>query len=292
MKILIVGYGYVGEPLASELVNDGHQVVAIRRSEVALPLYCGIEFIQADATRSDQLARLPDNIDQIVCAVSPDGRTKEHYRSAYPDLVRALMVRFPRARILLISSTAVYEQSQAEVVDDHATAEATSETAAQIKCAEDYLLEHATTDTESLRSTLALHPVVIRASGIYGPGRTRLLSALAHHDLDPQDEDTWTSRVHRDDLVAIISFLIKKPNLRGIFNASDPNPCQLKELAVWAKTNVAKTSLEATSPPGRQRKSRRIMPERLIKLGYQFRYPKFSDGYRHVLDHTMTTGPL
>lgn len=284
MKILIVGYGYVGGPLASELVSAGHQVVAVRRREVTPPLNSGIDFIQADATQSDQLARLPDDIDQIVCAVSPDGRTAEHYRSAYPDLVRALMLRFPQARILLISSTAVYEQSQAEVVDDHARADATSETAAQIKCAEDYLLEHTISNVEPLKSTLSLHPVVIRASGIYGPGRMRLISSLAHHDVDPQDEDTWTSRVHRDDLVAIVSFLIKKPNLGGIFNASDPNPCQLKELSAWAKAHVDKSALDVSSPPGRSRKSRRIMPDRLIKLGYQFRYPRFSDGYRHVLE--------
>lgn len=284
MKILIVGYGYVGEALASELVDAGYKVVAVRRSELTQPLHRGIEFRQADATRSDHLARLPDDIDQIVCAVAPDGRTEAHYRSAYPDLVSALTSRFPHARLLLVSSTAVYEQSQAEVVDDHAPAAATSETAAQIKCAEDYLLDHARSDAEPLRETLSLHPVVIRASGIYGPGRTRLIAALAHYDLDPEDQSTWTSRVHRDDLASIIAFLIKRPNLRGVFNASDPNPCQLKELSAWAKTHVDKSLLAGASPPSRNRKSRRIMPQRLINLGYRFRYPRFSDGYQHILD--------
>ncbi len=271
MKVLLVGYGYVGQALAKRLHEAGHLVAALRRS---IQASAGpVQLYQGDAGEPTTLHKLPSDFDQIVCSTSPDARTPEAYERAYPKVVEALLHRFPTARLLLVSSTSVYDQQEGSELTESARATAASPTAAQIHRAE----------LKLLAPTLKTHHVVIRASGIYGPGRSRLISSLLHHALDEATAQIWTSRIHRDDLAGIVHFLIERPQLAGVFHASDPSPTQLKDLSTWVRAHVAPTALPVVSAAVRGRKNRRIVPARLVELGYPFLYPSFRQGYEAVL---------
>jgi nucleoside-diphosphate-sugar epimerase len=282
-KVLIVGFGYLGQALATALLDLGYQVWAMRRTPLTVNQDTRIQFFQGDASRSGDLVGLPHDFGQIVCAVAPDERSELAYRKAYPLLMDVLLSRFPLARLLLVSSTAVYEQSGGLEVPDCAPAEANSATGSQIRIAEQLLLDRGKRPDERPDASEYQTHVVVRASGIYGPGRIRLLSSLFHHELPTDEGEVWTSRIHRDDLVAILAHLLERRDLFGVFNASDPSPSQLKSLATWVKRECKADGLPLSEAPVRSRKSRRIVPARLVGSGYVFRFPSFVEGYRQVL---------
>lgn len=277
MNVLLVGFGYVGSVLGDLLVEKGHGVVGLRRSKVEANKG-RVSFFHGDAADASTLARIDVPVDQIVCATSPDARVREAYRAAYPCVVKSLLEAFPGVRILLVSSTAVYDQTSGETVDESAPAEASSPTASEIRAAERLLLE-APPDARRVREG----HVVVRASGIYGPGRTRLVSSLLHSPPSDEEGALFTSRIHRDDLAGILLFLLERPHIEGVIHASDPHPARLGEIAQWAGAHLDRTKFAAAASNLQQRKNRRMMPLRLQQLGYEFRYPSYAEGYREIL---------
>lgn len=268
MKVLVAGAGYVGSVTQKLLHDRGHEVLCIRRSPVSLP-----GFFQGDATTGEGLEQLPRDIDQIISAISPDSRDDDAYRRAYPDVVRTLTRHFPSARLLLVSSTAVYEQGGGDELSDESQTSGDSFSAQRILEAEEALLEHSPSS------------VVVRASGIYGPGRVATISRLAHVELDQAERDSWTNRIHRDDLARALVFLMESKDARGVYLATDPQPATLGQLQAWLREEPGHKLLPApgVGRPARSRKSRKMYPKKLLSAGFSFNYESFRDGYAPIL---------
>src|SRR4051812_39336016 len=85
MRVLLVGCGYVGIPLGTELAGQGHEVFGLRRSTEGLEKLraSGIQGVQADITVPDQLARLPGPFDWVVNVVSSSHGTVTEYQQVY-----------------------------------------------------------------------------------------------------------------------------------------------------------------------------------------------------------------
>ncbi len=269
MKVLIAGAGYVGRAAFRLLEERGHQPYGLRRSKIDDPAY----FV-GDASSGDGLEQLPNDFERVIVAVSPDTRSDEAYKKAYPDVVRNLSARLPEARILLVSSTTVYGQEGGDEISDESQTSDATFSAARILEAENLALDRAPTG------------VVIRASGIYGPERIATISKLAHVELTAGDRGLWTNRIHRDDLARILVHLAEAPEARGIYLATDPNPATLGEIQDFVRTHPNRRRLP---PPQsarrtRSRKSRRMYPKRLLSGGFSFMYPSFRDGYAPILD--------
>ena len=100
------------------------------------------------------------------------------------------------------------------------------------------------------------------------------------------------SWVHIDDVVGAIIFLLNKPDTRGVFNVTSPNPVSQAEFA-RALASVMHRPLLLKMPAFIIRmlfgemgeclllKGQRVVPNRLIELGYEFRYPDLKDALRH-----------
>lgn len=100
------------------------------------------------------------------------------------------------------------------------------------------------------------------------------------------------SWVHIDDVVGAITFLLNKPDLKGIFNLTSPHPVSQAEFARALATTMHRPLL-LKIPACVIRilfgemgdclllKGQRVVPNRLIKLGYEFRYPNLVDALRH-----------
>lgn len=100
------------------------------------------------------------------------------------------------------------------------------------------------------------------------------------------------SWVHIDDVVGAIIFLLNKPDLKGAFNLTSPHPVSQAEFArVLARTMHRPLLLKIPAFVIRilfgemgdylLLKGQRVVPDRLIKLGYEFRYPNLADALRH-----------
>ena len=96
MRILIVGYGYVGAALSKLLVRDGHTVWGMKRDpEIGLD----IETIFADVTKPDTMLQLPAALDAVIYAVGAGAYDAARYQAVYEQGQRNLIDIFScRAR--------------------------------------------------------------------------------------------------------------------------------------------------------------------------------------------------
>lgn len=155
MSTLIVGYGYVGQYLATELHEPVH---IIKRHPIHTPKRIRPLFL--DLCHSDYPS-LP-TVDNLYYMVAAKEYSEAAYRSAYVIALKTLIhalekqKKMPK-RFTFISSTSVYEQTDNTWVNETATTTPGHFTSAT-------LLE-----AENLVSQLPCHTSIARVSGIYGP---------------------------------------------------------------------------------------------------------------------------
>ena len=172
-RVLIAGCGYVGSALGRSLAGDGNTVFGVRRHPAGLP--DPIEPVAADLAVPATLQAIPKDLQQIVYAVSPGGAEDLLYRTAYVDGLRNLLDLLRErdehpTRIVFVSSTAVYGQSDAEWVDETTDGAPTHWSGKR-------LLE-----AEALLRDSEFPGTVLRLGGIYGPRRTRMLQRIRYAD--------------------------------------------------------------------------------------------------------------
>lgn len=280
MAVLLVGVGYVGSSLARALVARGEEVWGLCRSERALPE--GVRAMRGDAGDRATLRALPTQPVQVVIATSAGSRTCDAYRAGYVRVAETIRESYPQARLIFVSSSSVYGQDDGGVVDDRTPRLPTTPTAQVLSQAEDVLLER--------------NQTVVRASGIYGPGRTRLLARLAAPGApDGTSAGKMTNRIHRDDLAGILEFLLARTGERGSFIASDERPASHEEIRAWILQRSEGNPFSDPGPSGvgagdpephraAPGQGKRLHSSRLAGLGYAFRYPSFEQGYAPLLD--------
>lgn len=100
------------------------------------------------------------------------------------------------------------------------------------------------------------------------------------------------SWIHIDDVVGALQFLIKHPDQSGAFNLTAPNPVTQAEFA-QSLAHAMHRPLFLTIPAVVIRwllgemgdclllNGQRVVPTRLLTLGYQFQYPDLAQALRH-----------
>jgi len=165
-KILIIGCGAIGTQLAHVLSAKGHQVTGLKRNPPETD-DGKVHYFTADITSPADLIDLSTDFDTLYFILSPDGRNEESYRDIYESGLNNLLNKFSQAgsnpHWIFVSSTSVYGQSQGEWVDENSITQPTNATSQFIRRAEQKLMER------------EVDNIVIRFSGIYGPGREYLL---------------------------------------------------------------------------------------------------------------------
>lgn len=275
---LILGCGDIGVALGGRLLAAGHSVVGVRRNVKALE-GTGIEAVAADFSDPSTLATLPD-ADVLVYVASADRFEEDAYRAAYPAGLKAVLAEFgsraqvPR-HVFFVSSTSVYAQREGEAVDEASPAEPTGFSGILMREAEEALIQH------------SLPGSVVRFSGIYGPGRDRLIRQVGEGRIAAASPTMYTNRIHRDDCAGVLAHLIglaraDKP-LHDLYLASDCEPAPLHEVMTWIARQLKVEATETIQSPLRRRASKRCDNSRLLESGYVFHYPSYREGYAHVL---------
>ncbi len=213
-KILIVGCGAIGSELAGVLSAQGHNVTGLKRKPKA-SASGRINYIAADISSSADLADLDTDFTQAFFIVSPDGRNEQSYRAVYETGLNNLLAKLPKTHWLMVSSTSVYGQSvasipyrlrrfrhpwqsQGEWVDEDSVAEPANITSQLIRQAEQKLMDSNPAN------------IVVRFSGIYGPGREYLLRLAMQAPAIQQTPPYFTNRIHQQDCVGVLSFLLEQ----------------------------------------------------------------------------------
>lgn len=282
--VTLLGCGDIGQRLA-ELLPDNTDVVGIRRSACEHPR---IDYRQADLNDPDNLnTSLPQHSDVIVMTLTPSEYSDEGYQRAYVDTVKNLLAalesRTPPQLILFVSSTSVYGQSDGEWIDETSATEPRGYAGKRLLEAEQLL-------TDSAYATC-----VVRFSGIYGPGRQRLIQQVRDGKGAPAGNDgaLYSNRIHVDDCAGVLAHLMRRQliqkeqttDLAPLYLASDCEPSDLGDVKQWLAQQMGygPDHLQP-GPEAPSRASKRCSNQRLLDSGYRFQYPTYQQGYRQVLD--------
>lgn len=285
MRVLIVGCGYVGFPLATELARLGHEVSGLRRSASADDALkaAGITPLQADISKPETLAKLPRRYDWVVNCVASGGGGVEEYRQLYLQGMRNLVewLVVPGAdspRILYTSSTGVYGQNDGSVVDESSATEPVTDTAKVLIETERYLLA---AGREKSFST-----IVLRASGIYGPERGYLLKQFLRGEARIEGAGgRILNMIHRDDLIRAIIAALESGRAGQIYNVTDDAPVTQLEFFQWLASKLGKSlppiaSEDSSAPRKRGLTHKRISNVKLRQeIGFEFNHPDYKSGY-------------
>ncbi len=282
--ILLVGCGDIGSHLGVALAAAGHQCFGLKRNANHLP--AAISPLIADVTDPDSLQNLPPKLDYLVYSVAASGFDADTYRKVYVEglanILQALTKQAIRPRrILFVSSTATYHQRDGEWVDETSATEPTSFSGRSMLAAEKLLADSEFTGTS------------VRFSGIYGPGRERLLQWVHQGVFCSSTPPHYSNRIHRDDCVGVLQHLIERDlanqPVAELYIASDPTPSPFHEVLSWLRSAMQITTpLQSDDLAKRIRTgSKRCNSQRLQDSGYRFRYPSYREGFRERIQADM-----
>ncbi len=278
-KILIIGCGAIGGELALILTKKGHDVTGLKRnppSNGSRPF----TYFRADIASAEDLAALDTGFEQIFFIVSSGSRDEKSYRAIYETGLDNLIDKFVRsgsqAAWFFVSSTSVYGQNQGEWVDENALTSPDSTTGKLLLAAERKL------------TLLNTNNVIVRFSGIYGPGREYLLKMAMQAPQIQREPPAFTNRIHQFDCVGILAFLLEC-RLQGLpleqcYLASDDNPAPLWEVVSWLACQMQKEPPVPLDINGNVGLNKRCRNNRIKTLGYTFKYPDFKSGYTGIIE--------
>lgn len=274
MRVLVAGLGDVGGRAAAMLVDAGHDVVGVRRSSAAGPT--GVTMVRGDLGDPDLAVRLPDAIDAVLLTVSADGRDERAYRRAYLEgpttLLHGLAERGDDLRrVVFTSSSAVYGQRDDDWVDEQSPTEPTSATARVLVAAEDAIGSSGSTST------------MLRLSGIYGPGRTRLIDRVRTGQAVVGSTPSFTNRIHAHDAAMACALLVTGGEAPSVVVGTDDLPVDRGEVHRWLahRLGVGAPAVDDEAAPSRG--SKRCRNDLLRSLGWRPRYATYRVGYDELI---------
>ncbi len=280
-KVLIAGCGDVGNALAKRLLAEGCDVWGVRRRVEALA--DGVQPWRIDLMNDPRsFGTPPAAFDYLFYTASADRREEDAYRAIYVDGLRNLWTALRDARcklrrVLFTSSTAVYGQSKGEWVDENSATEPQGFNGR-------ILLEAEAVVREAPEEGISL-----RLSGIYGPGRTRLVRKVWSGQATATG--SWTNRIHVDDCAGALHHLMRVENPHSLYLGSDDRPATTAEVVTWLSNE-----LRVPTPPNAEAEqlNKRCRTSRLRESGYRFAYPTYREGYgpivREFLSQTGVDG--
>jgi nucleoside-diphosphate-sugar epimerase len=283
MHVLVAGAGWLGAALAREMAARGHRVTAVRRdpARAAALAAPGVEPLALDLANPGSVGQLPGGVDAIVACQSASGDGADAYRRAYVDVTATLLAAARRSgraiALLYTGSTGVFGQRDGGEVDE-LTSPAPSSPAAEVL-------------VEAERQVLGaagpeLRAMVLRLSGLYGPGRTWPVDRVRSGQLSLGPGDAaWMNLLHRDDAVEAVRLALERGQGGRVYHATDREPVRRRDLVEWVARRlgipVPRRPEGSSAPP---LPDRRILAARTrAELGWEPRYPTFREGLAPLL---------
>jgi nucleoside-diphosphate-sugar epimerase len=218
-KIIIVGCGYIGTRVARLWRDRGAQVTCLVRSpDKAVGLVEEGFPTLALSFDAPGLPGLPEMAGTVMYYfVPPPGGGISDTRARI--FLTALERTEPPARIIYMSATSVYSETGGGIVTEESPTEPLSAMGKRRLYAEQAFQEYGA-DT-------GIDVIVLRVSGIYGPGRLPLMQISQGQPLLREEESGPSNRIHAEDLAEICLAVAGKGVNGDIFNVSDGHPASM-----------------------------------------------------------------
>ena len=255
-RLLIAGYGFLGEALKCEFITAGWEVVTLSRGEG--------QDVCCDLTILSEVMAIQGDYDLVIQCAASGGGDEAAYRAIYLDASRNLLKRFGGEKLIFVSSTSVYAQKDHTEVTEFSPAEPITATGKILKQAED--------------GVVANGGKVARLSGLYGPGRCHILKAILNGRarLDSEGERVMNF-VHRDDAASALRLIAEQPRDNSIYNVSAGSVSQrdcYQSLADHYSLPLPPSS-QSDVPRKRGNSSKSVSCSLMQSMGWEPRYPSF-----------------
>ncbi len=278
----LIGCGDIGFRIAKELLKQNFRVQAtIHFKEGAVvPQSAGIETIIANFDYQEDVPDVSLHGQKVFYTMPPQGGGSSDYRML--NFCRKLSPDNCPARLVYLSTSGVYGDCGEQLVTEETPVNPQTSRAKRRVSAENQLREQA--------ETLGFDLIILRVTGIYGPGRLPISQLKKGHEVLRPEDAPRTNRIHSVDLLRICLAAMEKGENGDIFNVCDgeqssmshyfmavaklydlPQPKQLS----WAEAEQVMNPLTFSFLKESRRMSNRKMLE---KLDIELLYPTLEAG--------------
>ena len=224
-RVNIIGCGYLGQKLLDELLSRKLVIPKSITALVKTPLsqeQCarsGANSIAFDMDDPDSL--LPDELaleQSLIYYFTPPPAqgVKDRRAETFLKLLSQKTLHAHPKKIVLISTTGVYGNSHGQWVDESTPLNPNVDRARRRCDAEQQFQRYC------LKFNVPL--VILRVSGIYGPGKLPLKRIKAQTPIVREEDSPFSNRIHADDLLEICLTAGLSDDIEGIFNCADGHP--------------------------------------------------------------------
>ncbi len=275
MQTLLLGYGDIADRVAQRLSTKTNHITGVCRTPDNKPVRPGVELIPADLNNEQELYQLfHQHWDNVVITLTPAKGVEDSYHQGYVvpcrHLQQVLSQQTHQPNIIYVSSTGVYAQRNGEWIDEDSATEPTSDSG------------KALLQAESIINELSGQTSILRCSGIYGDGRDFLLRQLNEGKV--QLRDSWTNRIHQDDVAGFIVHLLTQVSQpHPLYLVNDDEPVKQYKVYQWLAQRLGIKLPEDINTEIGPRGSKRCQNKRLKDSDYQLQYPSFRQGYAAVI---------
>ncbi len=297
MRVLVTGAtGLVGRALSASLVADGHEVVALSRSDAPAGLPPGTRAVKGDPAvvgpwleelgRCDACVNLAG---EPVAAGRWTAERRRRIRDSRVDATRNLAAAIARGGpTVLVNGSAIgyYGPRGDEVLDESSGP------------GDDFLARVAVDWEAAARPAERRARVVLVRTGIVlareGGALPRLVLPFRLLAGGPiGDGAFWQSWIHLADEVGILRLALEDARASGPMNATAPDPARNRDLAraigrvLRRPSGLPTPAFAVRAALGEMAEvvlaSQRVVPSRALALGYRFRFPLLEPALRDLL---------
>ena len=283
-QVFIVGCGDIGKRVARLAMAEGAAVTALVRSEesAARLKEVGIAAVEGHLDDSDSLAGLPTRGAVVFYfAPPPGGGNVEPRVRAFCTAIRP---GDEPAKVIYLSTSGVYGDCGDMVV--------TEDTPVNPQTARARRRYDAETVFRAWGAERGVPVVILRVTGIYGPGRLPLQQLTAGQPVLLESEASFTNRIHSEDLARVCMAAAERGEDGDVFNVSDGNPGTMTEyfnacadaLGLPRPRQVTMEEAKKVMTPlmlSYVTESRRMDNAKMLrKLGIRLLYPTLQEGLK------------
>lgn len=212
-KLLIIGCGDIGRRVAHLALHEYRQIIALVRTPEKRGLLeeSGIDTIIGNLDDPETLAALPTTGSDVCYLAPPPGGGVVDSR--VQNICSVIPGGMEPNKIVYLSTSGVYGDCGNSVVTEE-TPPNPSTTRAQRRL-------NAETTLTQWGKERGVPVIILRVTGIYGPGRLPLMHLMSGAPLLNESEAPVTNRIHADDLAAVCIAALSKGVGGDIYNVSD-----------------------------------------------------------------------
>jgi len=269
--ISLLGCGWLGFPLAQDLIKKGFEVKASTSSSDKIPQFEkeGIVpfLVQFNHSLPDPDLTSLLNADVLIVSIPPGGRSMDGLKNYWKmaGVLKKQILNSRLSKLIFISSTSVYAENNT-IVTEYSEISPETDSAKII------------VEVEKILAELSIKIVILRLAGLFGPerlpgrffaGKSNIPNGLAPINL-----------IHQEDVINLIDKLIDSDTAEGIYIGCAPSHPSKQEFYTHAAL------LEQLEPPS-------FIPEKLSwkevsservenELDFSFRFPSLIDRLHHI----------